>query len=99
MQYATYVNVLPLILAHMAVTPAASRIRCRRVAPLIRRVSHRDSAMDARLATRGWLALTRQGLAPCKRRQAFLGAITLRLSCCRKRERSGRWRQSAAGDG
>ena len=26
------------------------------------------SAMDARLATGGWLALTRQGLAPCKRR-------------------------------
>src|SRR5262245_65804576 len=35
------------------------------------------SAMDARLATGGWLALTRQGLAPCKRRQACLGAITL----------------------
>src|SRR3989449_10333208 len=34
------------------------------------------SAMDARLATGGWLALTRQGLSPCKRRQAFLGAIT-----------------------
>ena len=33
--------------------------------------------MDARLDTGGWLALTRQGLAPCKRRQAFLGAITL----------------------
>lgn len=30
------------------------------------------SAMDARLATGGWLALTRQGLSPCKRRQAFL---------------------------
>src|SRR5437867_11475927 len=45
------------------------------------------SAMDARLATGGWLALTRQGLSPCKRRQAFLGARTLALS---------RWRQSAA---
>jgi hypothetical protein len=31
-----------------------------------------DSAMDARLDTGGWLLLTRQGLAPCKRRQAFL---------------------------
>jgi hypothetical protein len=31
-----------------------------------------DSAMDARLATGGWLLLTRQGLSPCKRRQAFL---------------------------
>jgi hypothetical protein len=58
-----------------------------------------DSAMDARLATGGWLALTRQGLSPCKRCQAFLGARTLRLSRCRKRKRgtSGRWRQSAAG--
>src|SRR5919197_3376323 len=33
------------------------------------------SAMDARLATGGWLALTRQGISPCKRRQAFFGAI------------------------
>ena len=40
-----------------------------------------DSAMDARLATGGWLALTRQGLSPCKRCQAFLGAITLALTC------------------
>ena len=31
-----------------------------------------DSAMDARLDTGGWLTLTRQGLSPCKRRQAFL---------------------------
>jgi len=31
-----------------------------------------DSAMDARLATGGWLLLTRQGLSPCQRRQAFL---------------------------
>ena len=41
------------------------------------------SAMDARLDTGGWLALTRQGLSPCKRCQAFLGAITLALTCCR----------------
>jgi hypothetical protein len=54
--------------------------------------------MDARLATGGWRALTRQGLAPCKRRQAFLGARTPGFSCCRKRERgtSARCRQSAA---
>jgi hypothetical protein len=38
------------------------------------------SAMDARLATGGWLALPRQGLSPCKRRQALLGAITLPVS-------------------
>ena len=47
------------------------------------------SAMDARLATGGWLLLTRQGLAPCKRRQAFLGAITPAFSCCRKPEQRG----------
>jgi hypothetical protein len=33
---------------------------------------HHGSAMDARLNTGGWLALPRQGLSPCKRRQAFL---------------------------
>jgi hypothetical protein len=60
-----------------AVTPAASRIRCRRFAHRVRRMYNHDSAMDARLATGGWLALTRQGLSPCKRRQAFLGARTL----------------------
>ena len=56
------------------------------------------SAMDARLATGGWLALTRQGLAPCKRRQAFLGAITPGVTCCRKPQRgtSVGWRQSGA---
>jgi hypothetical protein len=56
--------------------PAASRRRCRRCAHLVRRASPHDSAMDARLATGGWLALPRQGLAPCKRRQAYLGART-----------------------
>ena len=35
-----------------------------------------DSATDATLDTGGWLALTRQGLSPCKIRQASLGAIT-----------------------
>jgi hypothetical protein len=59
-----------------AVTPAAARIRCLRFAHLVRRVYHHDSAMGARLATSGWLALTRQELAPCKRRHAFLGART-----------------------
>jgi hypothetical protein len=78
-----------------AAPPTADRIRCLRLAHLVRHVRTHDSAMDARLDTGGWLPLTRQGLSPCKRRQAFLGARTLRLSCCRKRERSGRWRQSA----
>jgi hypothetical protein len=36
--------------------------------------------MDATLDTGGWLALTRQGLSPCKIRQASLGAITLEVS-------------------
>jgi hypothetical protein len=58
--------------AGYAVTPAASRMLCLRFAHLVRRVHHHDSAMDARLDTGGWLALTRQGLAPYKRRQAFL---------------------------
>src|SRR5262249_42550889 len=59
------------------------------------------SAMDARLDTGGWLILTRQGLSPCKRRQAYLGAITLALGGCWKRERgtSGRGRQSGAALG
>src|SRR5947209_33101 len=79
-----------------AVTPAAYRILCLRFAHLVRRVYHHDSAMDARLDTGGWLALTRQGLAPCKRRQAYLGAITLRFRRGGKRERSGRCTPSPA---
>ena len=63
--------------AGCAVTPAASRIRCRRFAHLVHREFPHDSAMDARRDTGGWLPLTRQGLSPCKRRQAYLGAITL----------------------
>ena len=35
------------------------------------------SAIDATLDTGGWLNLTRQGLSPCKRRQASLGALTI----------------------
>jgi hypothetical protein len=58
-----------------AAPPTAYRILCLRFVHLVHR-SH-GSAMDARLDTGRWLALTRQGLSPCKRRQAFLGAITL----------------------
>jgi hypothetical protein len=58
--------------AGCAVTPTASRIRCRRFAHLVRQAYCPGSAMDARLDTGEWLALTRQGLSPCKRRQAFL---------------------------
>jgi hypothetical protein len=49
-----------------AVTPTASRRRCRRFVHLVRRVSNHNSAMDARRATGGWLLLTRQGLSPCR---------------------------------
>jgi hypothetical protein len=66
--------------AGCAVTPTASRIRCLRSGHLVRRVYAPDSAMDARLDTGGWLALTRQGLSPCKRRQACLDAITPGMS-------------------
>jgi hypothetical protein len=63
-----------------AVPPAAPRIRCRRFAPLVHRAFPHASAMDARRDTGEGRALPRQGLAPCQRRQAYLGAITLGLS-------------------
>ena len=42
-----------------------------------------DSATDARLDTGGWLALTRRGLSPRKKRRAYLGAITFSISRAR----------------
>jgi hypothetical protein len=59
------------------------------------------SFTGATLGRSGWFDLTPQGLAPCKKRQALLGALPLALTCCRKRERrrSGRWRQSGAALG
>ena len=78
-----------------AAPPAASRRLCRRFVHRVHR-SH-GSAMDARRDTGGWLPLTRQGLSPGKRRQDFLGAITLRLSCAWKPQCSGGCRASAAG--
>ena len=59
-----------------AATPTAYRILCLRFTCLVRQRPV-DSATGARLDTGGWLALTRQGLSPCKIRQAFLGAVTL----------------------
>jgi len=38
------------------------------------------SAMGATLDTGGWLALTRQGLSPCKMHQASLGALTPQIT-------------------
>jgi len=59
-----------------AVTPAAYRILCLRFAHLLFAVlstpSFPCSATDARLNTGGWLDLSRQGLSPCKIRQAYL---------------------------
>ena len=57
--------------------------------PILFAVLPHDSAMDARLDTGGWLALTRQGLSPCKRRQAYLGAMTRKLTSGERSERSG----------
>src|SRR5262245_28074408 len=41
------------------------------------------SFTDATLGTGGWLDLTRWGLAPHKKRQASLGALTPAVSCAR----------------
>jgi hypothetical protein len=54
------------------------------------------SFTGATLGRSGWLDLTPQGLAPCKKRQASLGAPTPGVSRCWKRERSGRCKASAA---
>jgi hypothetical protein len=58
------------------------------------------SSTGAPLGMRGWGDLPPQGLTPCKKRQPSLGALTLALSRCRKRERrrSGRFWASAARD-
>ncbi len=62
--------------------------------PRMRSVSS-TSSTDATRGTGGWRDLPWQGLAPCKKRQASLGALTPGMSRARKRERSGRWRASA----
>jgi hypothetical protein len=38
------------------------------------------SFITATLGTNGWLGLIRQGLSPCKKRQASLGALTVSVS-------------------
>jgi hypothetical protein len=45
------------------------------------------SSTGATLGRSGWLDLPPQGLAPCKKHQASLGALTLALTCCRKPKR------------
>jgi len=55
-----------------AAPPTASRMLCLRLVHRVRHAQDHDSAMDARRDPGGWLTLTRQGLSPCKRRQACL---------------------------
>ncbi len=44
------------------------------------RSANDTSYIVATLDTSGWLSLTRQGLSPCKKRQAALGALTFGIS-------------------
>jgi len=63
-----------------AISPTAYRILCLRLVHLVRPASRQYSAMDPRLDTGGWLALTRRGLPPRKMRRALPGAITFALT-------------------
>jgi len=62
------------------VAPTAYRILCVRFTSFVRQPDTSGSAVGATLDTGGWLALARPGLSPGKMRQAYLGAITLRLT-------------------
>ena len=66
------------------VTPTAYRMLCLRLVHLVRQAFQHDSAMDPRLDTGGWLALTRRGLPPRKKRRACLGAITYQAQPARR---------------
>lgn len=55
-------------------TETANMVPCVRFKPFVRLVFRLASYGPATLGTGGWLDLTRQGLAPCKKRQACLGA-------------------------
>src|SRR3954451_16011114 len=57
-----------------AASLTAYMVPCVRFRPFVRFVSRLPSCGSATLGTGGWLGLTRQGLAPCKKRQACLGA-------------------------
>jgi hypothetical protein len=63
----------------------AYMVPCVRFTDLVRQ-PQADSAIGATLGRGGWLDLTPQGLAPCKKRQASLGALTV----CRFTNRSER---------
>lgn len=64
----------------MCVSPVAYVVLCVRFASFVRLCrSHnrwQRSAGHATLDTGGWLDLARQGLSPCKKRQASLAALT-----------------------
>ena len=57
-----------------AASLTAYMVPCVRFKPFVRLVFRLASYGPATLGTGGWLDLTRQGLAPCKKRQACLGA-------------------------
>ena len=62
-------------LSGSTIFPTAYMILCVRFACFVRENST-HSATDATLDTGGWLSLSRQGLSPCKIRQALLGTLT-----------------------
>jgi hypothetical protein len=57
-----------------AVSLTACMVPCVRFRSFVRFAFRLSSYGSATLGTGGWLDLTRQGLAPCKKRQACLGA-------------------------
>ena len=57
----------------ITVSPMAYMVLCVRFAFTV-------ASIGATLDTGGWLVLARQGLSPCKRCQALLGALTFRLA-------------------
>jgi hypothetical protein len=68
-----------------AATPLAYKILCVRFTSVVHDGSSLPtkaslSVRGATLDTGGWLALTRPGLSPGKKRQASLGALTTKLS-------------------
>src|SRR5918992_2521952 len=83
---------LELLVPHCA---GRTRILCVRFTCLVR--PSFDSATGATLNTGGWLDLTRQGLSPCKIRQASLGARTIKLSRARPRALLGPRRSPGVG--
>jgi len=63
--------------------PAACTILCVRFTHFVhlwKFIQNFGSAVGATLDTGGWLAVTRQGLSPCKMHQASLGALTSQIT-------------------